>query len=95
MSPPRVEVGCVRLNVFVDICETVRVEDELVGGEEDGTEVALDALGPGRVVAGGNELAAATPRTFVVNLERKGELDTTYIYLAVYMEIDNNISLNL
>ena len=44
------------------------MEHELVGGEEDGAEVALDALGAGRVVPGRNELAAAAPRTLVIDL---------------------------
>ncbi len=46
----------------------MRVEHELVGAEEDSAVAALDALGAGRVVAGGDELAAAAPRALVVNL---------------------------
>lgn len=71
VSPPRVEVGSVGLDVLVDVREAVGVEHELVGREEDGAEVTLDALGAGGVVARGDELAAAAPGTLVVNLERK------------------------
>ena len=71
MSPPRVEICGIRLNILVGLSDPVRVEDELVWREEDGAKVTLDALGATGVVAGGNELTAAAPRAFVVYLIRK------------------------
>ena len=68
MPPPRVEVGRVGLNVLVRVREPVRVEHELVGGEEDRAEVALDALGPGGVVPGGHKLAPAAPGALMEHL---------------------------
>ena len=84
MSPPRVEVCSVRLDVLASLGQAVRMEHEpagdeggdttgglLVGGEEDGAEGALDALGPGRVVSGRHELPPAAPGALVHDL--KGE----------------------
>jgi hypothetical protein len=47
------------------------VEDELVGGEEEAAQSALDALGPRRVVAGGQEGATTPPSALVVHRERE------------------------
>jgi len=71
VSAPRVEVGRVRLHVPGAGAGAVRVEYELVGREEQTTHSATDALGPGRVVAGRQERATATPRALVVHRERK------------------------
>ena len=71
VPPPRVEVGGVGLDVLGALGEPVRVKHKLVGGEEHGAKVALDALGPGRVVPGREELAAAAPGALVKHLEGK------------------------
>ena len=49
----------------------VRVEDELVGREEEGAVEALDALGPRRIVARRKESSAAAPGAAVAHVERK------------------------
>lgn len=71
VSAPRIKVGGVRLDVLVAGRDAVRVEDELVGGEEQPAVEALDALGAGRVVAGGHEGAAAAPGALVHHGEGK------------------------
>lgn len=45
MTAPRVEIRRIRLNVLVTGSDAMRVEDELVGREEQATVEALDALG--------------------------------------------------
>lgn len=67
MSPPRVEIGSVGLHVFGGRSSAVGMEDEFVGGEEETTEGALDALGSRRVVARRQESAATPPSTLVVH----------------------------
>lgn len=69
MTTPRVEVGCVWLDVFGGWSRAMRVEDELVGREEEAAELALDALGARRVVTGGEEGASTTPSALVVHGE--------------------------
>lgn len=71
MSPPRVEIGCVGLYVFGRGSCAVGMEDEFVGGEEEATEGALDALGSRRVVTRRQEGAATPPSTLVVHRERE------------------------
>ncbi len=56
VPPPRVEVGGVRLDVLVRFSDAVRMEHELVRGEEDAAVAALDALGARGVVARRHEL---------------------------------------
>lgn len=68
---PRVEIGCVRLDVLVRRPDPVRVEDELVRREEEAAVRAFDALGAGAVVPGRKERAPASPGALVVNGERK------------------------
>jgi len=67
VTAPRVEVGRVRLHVTGSGAGAVRVEYELVGREEQAAHCAPDALGPGRVVPGRQERAAAAPRALVVH----------------------------
>lgn len=50
VTPPGVEVGGVRLHVLGGGSGAVRVEDELVGGEEEAADRTLDALGSRGVV---------------------------------------------
>jgi len=71
MPPPRVEVGRVGLDVPGRRPRPVRVENELVGGEEEAAEGALDALGSGGVVARRQKEAAAAPGALVVHGERE------------------------
>ena len=71
VTTPRVEVGGVRLHVLVRRADSMRVEDELVGGEEEAAVGALDALCAGAVVTSGEESAAAAPGAFVVHRERE------------------------
>lgn len=52
MASPGVEVGGIRLDVLVARADAVRVEDELVGREEQAAISALDALSAGGVVPG-------------------------------------------
>lgn len=47
------------------------MKDELVRTEEERAVGALDALGPGRVVAGRHEIAAAAPGALVGHVEGK------------------------
>jgi hypothetical protein len=47
------------------------MEDEFVGGEEEATEGALDALGSRRIVARRQESTATPPSTLVVHRERE------------------------
>ena len=68
---PGVEVGGVGLDVVGVGQAAMRVEDELVGREEDVAEEALDALGPRRVVARRQEGSAAAPRAQVTHVERE------------------------
>lgn len=68
MAPPRVEVGRVRLRVF-GLRRAVRVEDELVGREVHAAVHALDALGAGAVVPGGDEVAPTAPGALVRHVE--------------------------
>jgi len=68
---PRIEIRRVRLHVLVRRVNTVRVEDELVRREEQATVRAFDALCTRAVVTSGQEGAAATPSTLVVNGERE------------------------
>ena len=44
MPSPRIEIGCIGLNILVTIREAMRVEHKLVGGKEDGTEGTLREL---------------------------------------------------
>lgn len=52
MASPGVEVSGVWLDIFVTRTDAVRVEDELVGGEEEAAVRALDALSTRGVVPG-------------------------------------------
>lgn len=61
VSSPRVEVGSIRLNVLGSWAGPVRVEDELVGGEEQPTHCTLDALGSGGVVPGNTYFMTLSP----------------------------------
>ena len=47
----------------------MRVKHKFVGGKENTTVMAFDTFGSRRIVAGGNELPAATPGAFVINLK--------------------------
>ena len=38
VSPPRVEVGCIRLNILPTLSQPMRVEDKLVRREEDAAQ---------------------------------------------------------
>jgi len=67
---PGVKVGGVWLCVL-GLGHAVRVEDEFVGGEVHITVGALDAFGPGAVVARRDEISPAAPSTFVHHVERK------------------------
>lgn len=71
VSAPRVEISRVRLHVLVRRADAVRVEDELVGREEQAAVRALDALCARAVVTGGQEGAATAPGALVVNGERE------------------------
>ena len=75
VAAPGVEVGGVWLDVGGVVIawrrRLVRVEDELVGREEQVTEETLDALCPGRVVARRQEGSAAPPGAPVRHVERK------------------------
>ena len=61
MPSPRIEIGCIGLNILVTIREAMRVEHKLVGGEEYTTVMAFDTFGSRRIVTCGNELPTATP----------------------------------
>ena len=45
MPSPRIEIGCIGLNILVTIREAMRVEHKLVGGEEDATIMTFDTFG--------------------------------------------------
>lgn len=45
MATPRIEVGCIGLDVFVVGTQPVRVENEFVWGEKEATVGAFDAFG--------------------------------------------------
>ena len=65
---PRVEVGRVRV-VVRRLGRAVKVENELVGRKEHAAVGTLDAFRPGAVVTRGDEIATATPATFVRHVE--------------------------
>jgi hypothetical protein len=67
---PRVEVGSIWLDIL-RLWESMTVEDELVGAEEESTVAALDAFRPTAVVSTGIESSSASPCTLMVNF--KGE----------------------
>nr|CAH7717535.1 unnamed protein product [Callosobruchus chinensis] len=71
MTPPRIEVRCIRLDVLVVGTESVRVEDELVRGEEQTTHGAFDAFSSRGVVARGQERTLASPGAFVEHCKSK------------------------
>ena len=71
MSPPRVEISCIRLHVFGGRSCAVGVEYEFVGGEEEATEGAFDALGSRRVISRRQESPATPPSTLMMYGERK------------------------
>lgn len=68
---PGIEVGRVRLYVFVRWAEPVRVENELVRRKEQAAVRALDALGARAVVTGGQKRAPTAPGALVVYFERE------------------------
>lgn len=72
MPTPRVEIRRIRLDVFVTGSDAMRMENELVGREEQATVEALDALGTRRVVARGHEGATTTPSALMDH--REGEI---------------------
>ena len=69
MPSPRIEIGCIGLNILVTIREAMRVEHKLVGGEEYTAVMTFDTFGSRGIVSRGNELPAASPSAFVIRLE--------------------------
>lgn len=67
MSPPGIEIGCVRVMVGGG-GEAMEVEDKLVWRQNQTAEGTFDTFGPRRVVTGRNKTALATPATIVVHL---------------------------
>ena len=97
VAPPRVEIGGVGLDVLGVGQAAVRVEDELVGREEEAAEETLDALGARRVVARRQEGAAAAPRALVAHVERKvvRQLRRTVVAWRTHISHSNGHSLDL
>ena len=69
MPSPRIEIRCIRLDIFVAVCESVRVEHEFIGGEENATIMAFYTFGSGGIIPSGNKLSPAAPGALVVNLK--------------------------
>ena len=69
MPSPRIEIGCIGLNILVTIREAMRVEHKLVGGEEYTAVMTFDTFGSRGIVSRGNELPAAPPSAFVIRLD--------------------------
>ena len=68
VTPPRIEVGGVRLHVL-GVGQAMRVEDEFVGRKEQVAQKTFDALGPRRVVARRKERATTSPRALMAHVE--------------------------
>ena len=69
MPSPRIEIGCIGLNILVTIGEAMRVEHKLVGGEEYTAVMTFDTFGSRGIVSRGKELPAVSPSAFVIRLE--------------------------
>ena len=70
VPPPRIEIGRVRLDILVTVCQAMRVEHKLVGAEEHSAVMTFDTFGSRGIVARGNELPTAAPCTLVINLHQ-------------------------
>ncbi len=69
MPAPGIEVGSIRLDIFVAVRKTMGVEYEFVGGKENSAIMTFDAFCSRRVVSCRDKLSPAPPRTFVIDLK--------------------------